>query len=116
MTDLEITRKCAEAMGCVHLVDADVKWGCYKNMEHPEWKKLYNPLHNNAQAMELVKRFHLALYYRTKIVTEPRWEVCADFGNHMAFSENLNRAICECVANMKEYLSLSWGFLGSESP
>lgn len=125
MTDLEITRLCAEAMG----------WKCwqskhgYWNVTTPEgneravctyWQKFdphtgekmkeptmddaliecgYAPLTNDEQAMALVKRFGLGI--STTLVNPFLWRV--DDVNERFFVESgdLNRAICECVAKMQ---------------
>ena len=80
MTDLEITLLCAEAMG-------------YKPGEHYHWR----PLHDDAQAMALVKKFRLNIHAH-----DEQWKV-EEWGDDgaMALHETLNRAICECVAKMQ---------------
>ena len=88
MTDIELTRLCAEAMGL----------------------KFYNPLHDDAQAMALVKRFSLRVERggMSGIVgfmhTAKRWRVLADTPDiykYETWDEDMNRAIVECVANMQ---------------
>lgn len=91
MNDLEITKLCAEAMGR--------KIVC-------EWVLLkYNPLHNDAQAMALVKRFHIQIWPEVKRSLREHiytgWTTFI-FGTGTATSTNLNRAICECVAKMQK--------------
>ena len=111
MDDLEITKLCAEAMGLF--------FGVSKSDPNPDnlyvsvsafagpWM-FYDPLHDDAQAMALVKKFHILLYWNDQ-ASEPRWE--AEIGNVMGFGnpdgkvdpqEGLNRAICECVAKMQK--------------
>ena len=108
MTDLEMTRLCAEAMGldwCHSMhpdrvlaqLDARAK---FSHVYSP-----YAPLHDDAQAMALVRKFRLDIsqtlvwdwLVRTQdIETEGfinRW--------HDARNTDLNRAICECVAKMQ---------------
>ena len=77
MTDFEITRLCAEAL-------LPNVWA------HGEW----NPLHDDAQAMALVKKFQLAVAYLS-----PWYVSCSPYQVH---ADDLNRAICECVARMQQ--------------
>jgi hypothetical protein len=95
VTDLEITRLCAEAMG-------------YSPITHPNRKTTkslmwlanggnWNPLHDDAQAMALVKKFGMHI---TREVFA--WHVLYEANAPGAFNPNLNRAICECVARMQE--------------
>lgn len=105
MTDLEITRLCAEAMG--HTLVKEIGIWC---IPHPTWHdrdtsnksgalKVYDPLHDDAQAMALVKKLGLSLR-----LTDPDWwDVWVPLhSTAYANNENLNRAICECVANMQK--------------
>ena len=69
ITDLEITKLCAEAMG-------------YRNSSH------YNPLHNDAQAMALVKKLGVAIY----IGDEDWWADLPEVAERI-FNKDLNRAI-----------------------
>ena len=110
MTDLEITKLCAEAMGLkFRAVD-----GIYvQYLPDPEneptgWVE-YRPTHNDAQAMALVKRFRMTILhiwvrgpYYLATVEERSQKVIADARN-----EDLNRAICECVAHMQKAKSQS---------
>ena len=60
----------------------------------------YDPLHDDAQAMALVKKFHLSVnnYAETPNV----WEVWIDATpDYWTGSNELNRAIVECVAKMQ---------------
>jgi len=96
MTDLEITKLCAEAMGYT-------KWGCHLG-GLPGFTKetgVYDPVHDDAQAMALVKRFALSIGGGPD-----GWECWFeegqnDFGGFWNKSDSLNRAICICVANMQ---------------
>ena len=90
MTDLEITKACAEAMGVKILAEggfilASVN-GC---------AVAYDPLHDDAQAMALVKKFNLRIW-RTNFNGACGWDVGG------TDSPDLNRAICECVAKMQK--------------
>ena len=91
MTDLEITRLCAEAIGP----------DCIGNSEN-DWH-LYDPLHDDAQAMALVKRFQLYMAVQTDRKGD-YWSVTAGRVSkhpHESCQTDLNRAICECVATMQ---------------
>lgn len=107
MSDIEKVKACAEAMGygvtrsesgelCT-LGDALACWGSPElDDEHRSFA--YNPLHDDAQAMALVKRFHLNIGQTTqgvKVFTTP-----LKGGFHEADSPDLNRAIVECVSSI----------------
>jgi hypothetical protein len=86
MTDLEMTKLCAEAMGIVQSmhVNEDGLW-------------TYYPLHDDAQAMALVKKFHLECYWNGSV-----WGVLdGPSGCAHELRGDLNRAIVECVAKMQ---------------
>ena len=103
MTDLEITKACAEAMG-VRTVERAI--GPHSGQAPAlqlsgigpgpiEW---YDPLHDDAQAMALVKRFGLAI-----VCVGEFWEIGpSDDFSEPHCSTDLNRAICECVAKMRD--------------
>jgi len=101
MTDLEITKLCAEAMG---LLVGESGYALLGHMEnHP-----YDPLHDDAQAMALVRKFGLCV---RRIFDEQKNELSgpwrAYYGGETyiesqhAEHADLNRAICECVAKMQ---------------
>lgn len=86
-----MTRLCAEAMGYKPL-DKGLVYA--HDSEEP-----YDPLRDDAQAFALVKRFSLAVGFDS---VSGRWTAISDKGQ--AFdgdSDNLNRAIVECVAKMQ---------------
>ena len=105
MTEYEITVLCAEAMELdphvirnvvqrysesgIYVVDV---WG-------DDGFSTYDPLKDNAQAMALVKRFGLQIIAR--LINPFFWCVVDVNENFDAESEDLNRAICECVAKMQ---------------
>ena len=105
MTDLEMTKLCAEAMGYVPIKSTLQKKG---ETEAKYWKRkdgtemmmsIYRPLHDDAQAMALVKRFKLDIHWQIAGAVY----VC--FENRPASidgSGNLNRAIVQCVAKLQE--------------
>ena len=90
MTDFDITRLCAEAM-----------------FDTLEWEQRlfdYNPLHDDAQAMSLVRKFQLSVYWIPD--SEGGWSAAWDFDFHVyADNSDINRAICECVAKMQKELT-----------
>ena len=109
MTDLEITKLCAEAMGlpwpkgklygatpnaCKVLIKEGSEDGDRRDT-------YYDPLHDDAQAMALVKKLQLS-------IAEPRagcgWGVYRHDALRQQTSEHadLNRAICLCVASMEK--------------
>ena len=103
MNDLEMTRLCVEAIG-FHIRtdrnDGDI-WcedALGNNVGH------YDPLHDDAQAMALVKNFYL----RTEWLVSKDW-VALYGGNNapndrcvVSSNTDLNRAIVECVAKMQQ--------------
>ena len=98
MTDLEITQLCSEAIGYRPGLAEEYREG----RRWRTWQ--YDPLHDNAQAMALVKKFRLdiesPLAYPSSM--KDPWIVRSD--DHpvqKAIAEDLNRAICECVSQMQ---------------
>ena len=96
MTDLEKIKKCAEKMDFDFFeIDDRVRIaGRYAIQDD------YDPLNDDAQAMALVKKFDLNF----EKFPGSQWQ--ADRWNgrewtESVFSDDLNRAICECVAKMK---------------
>lgn len=101
MTDLEMVKLCAQAMG----LDASI----YKNqevrtrvfvrqMKHAaEYEyTVYDPLHDDAEAMALVKRFDLRI---DREHHGKRYAVKAGLDwDSMVMADDLNRAIVQCVA------------------
>ena len=118
MTDLEMTVKCAEAMGWKHLGavgitpparDASDQSGLWCLSGGNDWwinpeghsvcgpcSGIPDPLNNDADAMALVKKCELELYKR-----RTGWRVTTDEDNgSLIIDPNLNRAIVECVAKV----------------
>lgn len=92
MTDLEITKLCAEAMGY-----AATK---HLSLENVIYAIDYEPLENDAQAMALVKKFNLNI---SRIRPNIEWGVekwGIEYLEQSTYSKDLNRAICECCAKM----------------
>lgn len=104
MDDLELVRACAEAMGFpdVHVAHtaggkAYVKYGGRMITQGTE----YRPLHDDTQAMALVKRFRLDI-----LDLRGAWNVRYSDDEdaekwYMGDHESLNRAICMAVAAMQ---------------
>lgn len=110
MTDLEITKLCAEAMG-LEYHSAELANGQKVIFYDPYDTHHWNPLHDDAQAMALVKSHTLDITWGPG---EQRWRVGEfRFGSEQGMngkdglfcevrSTDLNRAICECVAKLQE--------------
>lgn len=104
MTDLEITKLCADAMGFDYARKVEMCPIC------DEYGWSWEPLTNDAQAMAMVKRFFLYIgHYDYANEDSPdvisRWEVYPKepqaIRHLRGVDPNLNRAICECVAKMQ---------------
>jgi len=100
MTDLELTRLCAAAMGLSY---EEFGAGDKAELMIPRWPTAtahvmrYDPLHDDAQVMALVKKLGLQIsYYRT--ANKPDWRAVSNDGLHSVHHKNLNRAICVCAA------------------
>lgn len=100
MTDLEMTRLCAEAMGfapCPPSGPSDIIL-FVEEQNHPMLPKThvrYDPLHDDAQAMELVKKFPITIGRTGEgFYAEMRRISYSPF-------TDLNRAIVACVAQMR---------------
>ena len=111
LTDLETVRLCAEAMeypfrertsGQFKLpVERRNKFLQIYCQSHGDWYR-YDPLHDDAQAMALVKKFLLDARFNDKREI-PEWIVTPAYKPEpAAFNPDLNRAICECVAKMQQ--------------
>ena len=98
MTDLEITKLCAEAMGITGWLTGDDPM---VTNEAGEFVEPYDPLHDDAQAMALVKKFELCISSEQDR-NGKRWEAGDGDGRVVGESKDLNRAICLCVANMQQ--------------
>ena len=104
MTDLEMTKLCAEAMGVAVGPVPNVNGKLtYQVPLNPLWFS-YDPLHDDAQAMALVKKFSLSISMPELGVWEAaEWhDVREHFTGLMSANPDLNRAIVECVAKMQE--------------
>jgi hypothetical protein len=99
MTDLEMIKKCAEKMGIDFVSERHLTYR--SNNSGP--LKIWTPLHDDAQAMALVKKFNLNLNHTLPSPENHTgdWMVSAykDM-NTYGCSGDLNRAIVECVAKL----------------
>ena len=105
MDDLEITRLCATAMKyTITRANLQPFGQVWVIPTHDEQSlpsiKLYDPLHNDAQAMALVKRFWLTVICTSNPGYEI-WQVKPSTESGGMLHESLNRAICQCVAVMR---------------
>ena len=104
MTDLEITRHCAEAMGwhtgrlASKVVAYSVRDCAIIAGNDHGGESVYDPLHDDAQAMALVKKFKpmIDTYFDGTWVVGSGWHGAVQIEN-----TDLNRAICECVAKLQ---------------
>ena len=98
LTDLEITRLCAAAMGLPEWPDGGHDCRPVGGDHRDYWQ----PLHDDAQAMALVKKFHLHIGKTLRTPDEPfgQWFV-SKTDKYEVPNNDLNRAICECVAKMQ---------------
>ena len=106
MTDLEMTRLCAEAMGIFLRVDRGSVIASESGREEDEF--MYEPLNYDAYVMEMVKRFQMVIerdpkrsdYFGvTLFAKRPGTSATDTFVVRHTF--DLNRAIVECVAKMQ---------------
>lgn len=106
LDDLTATRLCAEAMG-IHTADVAAHGsGCavwaYNRWPDPhDSEGIYKwvPLHDDAQAMALVKKMRLTIQWTPP--NEYDWLVDGHGYKAQAHSPDLNRAIVYCVAKMQ---------------
>jgi len=110
LTDLEMTRLCAEAM-CYRIIaeraaNAELDYDAMilvKELTSPYW-----PLHNDAQAMVLLVNFRMLIELNPNIlgrrVRVAGSGIQADIppGSWDKYAINLRRAIVECVANIQK--------------
>lgn len=105
MTDLELTKLCAGAMG-FKLPRAGNDWWSGEFIDGGR-EVIYDPLHNDDQALKLVKNRALGIWiHRLTHRNPPEWYVSNGekevFGPTFEVTNiDLNRAICECMAKMQ---------------
>ena len=88
MADLEMTKLCAEAI--------DEPYIGFDAKGHKVYCE-YDPLHDDAQAMALVKKFQINIAWYEVNMPRPTFEPTV----YMWRKKDLNRAIVECVAKMQ---------------
>ena len=115
MTDLEIVKLCALAAGYKNPTALAQFPGCTIGERHAVWvdtvvggQRLYDPLHDDRQCLELVKQFHLAIEHNGgsgSTAVPAGWYVMpshtSDPDVFIEGAQDLNRAICSCVAQMQ---------------
>ena len=112
MTDLEITKLCAEAMGHEYIyVGPEI---CIRTdgerdarTKTPMYRMVYQPLYDDAQCFALVKKFQVVIEREMRNTREFAVTVFPSRGfgasvSSVRNSTDLNRAICECVAHMQK--------------
>ena len=103
MTDLELTNLCAEAMKFSVCGSQEPSTIFYPHPNGSAVICVYDPLHDDAQAMALVKKFTVIINYwkgwQCGLVTDATGTTTT-LGYNIR-SADLNRAICECVAKMQ---------------
>ena len=94
MTDLEITKRCAAALGYLTDPTCVVTEQDILVLRDGKWAEMFNPLHDDAQAMALMKKFPDQVLDELSCFLDrhPR-------GVNPA--QQFNRVICECVARME---------------
>jgi len=98
-----MTKLCAEVMQLTGLQELYTAKGETKlgvpSKDYDNY--VYDPLHDDAQAMALVKKFQLEVRYNNRRTIDP-WIASPSYRPEpTAFSSDLNRAIVECVAKMQ---------------
>lgn len=93
MTDLQMTKLCAEAMGYPKLDDDCEYYDSEGSL------RSYHPLADDAQAMALVKQLRLSIDGAEK---SGEWSAREWKSGTFALDIDLNRAVVECVARMQE--------------
>ena len=97
MTDLELTKRCAEAMGLNYNISGEYISIAPSGEGAKFWR--YDPLHDDAQAMALVKKFRLESSFGIE------WTVIGGDPVARAQNQDLNRAIVLCVSSLTAHTS-----------
>lgn len=103
ISDVEMTKLCAEAMGYKIVYPDDHVLPIA--IESDKGSGVYNPLHDDAQVMALVKRFHLNILIFDKLDGHNAgwWRVDSQPElNITARNADLNRAVVECSARIQK--------------
>ena len=102
MSDLEIVRACAEAMFPDNRVKNALEGVFYE--DYPGVWVSFEPLTNDAQAFQLMKRLSINVWGSDISANEWKWHACWNFqdtDDTLGNGDTPNRAICECVAKMR---------------
>ena len=104
MTDLEITRLCAEAMdfpedeSATHAISYRQEGHIWIRHEADAIGRMYHPLHDDAQAMALVKKMEIDItYFRGSMI----YRASHYPSGTKVLGATLNMSVCECVAKMQ---------------
>lgn len=109
MSDLELTKACAEAMGLRWDGVSNLK--CWNENSRTNWVYdgnvgfRFDPLNDDAQVMALLKKFSIQIHHHgfagaTASLVTVQGRMKLDDVPTKICANNLNRAICECVAKM----------------
>ena len=100
MDDLEMVKACALAIG-IRLANDTIAGKLYYFRDGGSTAP-FDPLHDDALAMALVKKLWLSLESALLADGNPAWTVGHSDGEVYteATDESLNRAICECVSRL----------------
>lgn len=99
MNDMEMTRRVAVKLDLPN-ISAFAGSVTYLNA-NSGWPRVYDPLHNDSQALALVKRFHMSVTCHQDDIGG--YDYCATCGPHQAFvAHDLNRAIVQCAVKLFE--------------
>lgn len=106
MTDLEITKLCAESLGWKWIAAGPSRGSVWVAARYVfdgdvvEWDDNYDPLHDDGQCLALVKRLGLNVEWIPESAhIRARWLVSTRYVS--AAETDLNRAVCSCVAQMQ---------------
>jgi hypothetical protein len=108
MTDLEMTKLCAEAMG-IRVKEYKGILAIYDPIYNPkQHNSCYEPLDDDQQAMALLKKFRLQCGWYEHGLDDDSGEWCAAFYSSSVYAkaqaespDSLNRSIVECVAKLQ---------------
>jgi len=101
MTDLEITALCADSIEIAVFEREDFS-GRFEIRHTNGTSTIYDPLHDDSQAMELMKKHHVLVQPFSYAPNDEYWRAFADYQKYFGSGTTANRAICECVAKMQQ--------------
>src|SRR4051794_33133454 len=92
MDELEMLKRCAEVSGLEYAVIRDKVrlWH-----EHSGYSQIFDPLHDDAYALALIKQLGLRIEAPSSSSSE--WTVASSTGEAYGRDDDLNRAIVRCV-------------------